>query len=109
MSYLLGLVVVGILFMALHYFTELNHFQKTVIALLVVGVIGGAYGYNQYSDAQQAHVREIILHYEQGKTIVCDDINVSAENFSFSVGTQIFIGREGTAHFGRMFSAAKCH
>jgi len=108
MSYIIGLIVVVLFFVALHYFTELNYSQKLGISLGVAAVIGGAYGYNRMSDAQRQHTLEIELKYQQNKTVVCEGIDVNKTYFSYSVGTQTFIGREGTAHYGRMLNASKC-
>jgi len=109
MSYVLGLVAIGVFFLALHYFTELNHTQKGVVTAIVAVIIGGAYGYNRYSDARQERVMDVTLRYQQGKTVRCNGVDVNQKNFSYSVGTQTFIGREGTEHYGRMYNAVKCH
>jgi hypothetical protein len=108
MAYMLGLVVVALFFLALHYFTELGSRQKAVVTLAVFAIVGGAVGYNAYTDAQREKVTEIERLYNQGRAIECDGVTVTKETFSYSVGTQTFIGREGTEHYQQMISAYRC-
>lgn len=108
MAYLFGLIVLALLLVVLHYFTELNARQKGGVVLALALLIGGAIAYNNYTNAQSAHVRSIELRYNQGETIVCDGIEVNASTFSYSVGTQTFIGKEKSGHYNRMFHANGC-
>lgn len=108
MSYLVGLAIVILFFIVLHYFTELDYKEKITITVVVAAVIGGAYLYNQMNDAKREHIIAMELRYEQGKTISCDGLDVNKSTFSYSVGTQTFIGREGTDNYGLMFDAARC-
>lgn len=108
MAYLLGLVVVALFFMVLHYFTELDRRQKALVTLILLAIVGGAVAYNAYSDAQRERVTEIERRYNQGREIECDGVTVTNETFSYSVGTQTFIGREGTEHYQQMISAYRC-
>ena len=108
MSYIFGLVVVGLFFVALHYFTELKTAQKGGITLFFVLLVGGAIAFNEMQDAERAHLAAVELKYSQNKTIVCDGIDVNKSTFSFSVGTHTFIGRENTPHYNRMFSSGQC-
>jgi hypothetical protein len=108
MAYLAGLIVVAVFFMALHYFTELDHKQKAVVTLFAVALVGGAIAYNAYSDAQREKILDIERKYHQGKSLQCDGVEVTNKTFSYSVGTQTFIGNEGTEHYQRMISADRC-
>lgn len=108
MSYILGIIVVIFFFAALHYFTELNHTQKTGITVLAALLVGGMYAYNVMGDKAREHTNAIVLQYNQGKTVKCEGVDVNKTNYSLSIGTQTFIGREGTEHYARMFSAAGC-
>ncbi|MEA1919240.1 MAG: hypothetical protein U9N52_05320 [Campylobacterota bacterium] len=108
MSYLLGLGAVGIFFLVLHNFTELDHKQKGGATAVLLGLIIGMYVFNLYSDGQRNHVTNIVLEYQQKKTLTCKGIDVNITNFSYSVGTQTFIGRENTPHYGRLISATEC-
>jgi hypothetical protein len=107
-AYLFGLIVVAFLLVVLHYFTELDARQKGGAVLVLALLVGGAIAYNNYTNAQSAHVRNIEMRYGQGETIVCDGIEVNASNFSLSIGTQTFIGKEGSGHYNRMFRISEC-
>jgi hypothetical protein len=108
MAYLFGLIVVALFFLVLHYFTELDKKQKLAATLIVLVIIGAAVGYNGYQDSARAKVTQIELEYNQGHTIRCGDVDVTKATFDYSVGTQTFIGREGTEHYSRMISAYEC-
>jgi len=108
MSYLIGLAIVIFFFIILHYFTELDNKQKVMISIIVAAVIGGAYLYNKMSDAKRQHILDIVLRYEQGKTVKCEGTEVNTTMYSYSVGTQTFIGRESTENYGRMVDASVC-
>jgi hypothetical protein len=107
-AYLFGLIVVVLLLVVLHYFTELNARQKGGAVFVLALLVGGAIAYNNYTEAQSAHERDIELRYNQGETVVCDGIEVNASNFSLSIGTQTFIGKEGSGHYNRMFRVSEC-
>lgn len=108
MSYLVGLAIVILFFIVLHYFTELDQKQKIMITVIVAAVIAGAYLYNRMSDVERQHIIKMELRYEQGKAISCDGMDINKSTFSYSVGTQTFIGREETDNYGLMFDAARC-
>ena len=108
MSYLFGVLVIILFFSVLHYFTALDHKQKALVTLIMVAIIGAAIVFNEHSDAQSRHVADIELKYRQDKNVACEEIVVNRKNFSYSVGTRTFIGREGTEHFNRMISASQC-
>ncbi len=108
MSYILGLGVVALFFIALHYFTELNVTQKIGITLFFILLVGGAIAFNEMQDAERTHLAAVELKYSQNKTVVCDGIDVNKSTFSFSVGTHTFIGRKDTKHYNRMFSVDQC-
>lgn len=108
MAYIFGLVVVALFFLALHYFTELSAKQKAAVTLFVLGIVAAAAGYNAYADAERDRIADVELRYNQGKAVECNGVSVTKEGFSYSVGTQTFIGIEGTEHYGRMISAYEC-
>ena len=108
MSYILGVVAVGVLFLLLHNMTELDKTQKSVSIIALLGVILSMYIFNVYSDSQRAKVIDIVLKYKQGKSLTCKRVDVNKTNFSYSVGTQTFIGLKGTPHYGRLISANEC-
>ncbi|MEA3523033.1 MAG: hypothetical protein U9R50_08650 [Campylobacterota bacterium] len=108
MSYILGLVAVGVFFLVLHNLTELNHKEKGTAVAVLLGLVLSMYLFNTYSDSQRDKVTNIVLDYKQNKTLTCKDIKVNKTNFSYSVGTQTFIGLENTPHYGRLISASEC-
>ncbi len=108
MGYILGLLAVILFFAAMHYFTELTVTQKAGATLFFVLIIAGALYYNHYQNLEREHITKIALKFEQHKKIVCDGVEVTPKDFTQSVGTYTFIGKEGTPHAGRMFSFEQC-
>jgi len=108
MAYILGLVIVGLFFGVMHFFTELNVKQKMIATLLVLSFVMGALFYNSLQSQKAEQVRDVMLRYNQGKNIKCGDLDVTKINFSLSVGTQTFIGRQESTHAGVMVSASEC-
>ena len=108
MAYIAGLVIAGIFFLALHYFTEVSKSQKITIASVALGVILAAITYNSYSSSQREQMLGAVLHYKQGKTIQCAGEDVNSSLYSLSVGTYTFIGKKDTPNYARMISASTC-
>ena len=108
MAYLLGIVVLLVLFTVLHFFTELTAKQKMITVVIFASLIAGAYLYNQSTQDRRLHLETVLLEYTHGEHIVCDGIDVSKEEFSYSSGTQTFIGMKDTKMFGRLLSLDKC-
>ncbi len=108
MAYLLGIVVLLVLFSVLHFFTEISLKQKIITVILFGSFIVGAYWYNQNTKNRRLHLENVLLEYTHGEKIVCDGINVSKEEFSYSSGTQTFIGIKDTQMYGRLLSLDKC-
>lgn len=108
MAYIYGLIIFTLLFLALHYFTELNRSQKLIIGALLVTIILGAIAYNKYNQAQRDKMLNAIVKYKQGKTITCNGVEVNATTYSLSIGTHTFIGKKNTPHYAEMISASTC-
>ena len=108
MAYILGLVIVGLFFGVMHFFTELNVKQKLVATLLVLSFVMGALLYNNLQNTNAEHVRDVMLRYNQGENLRCGDLDITKINFSLSVGTQTFIGRKESTHAGQMVAASEC-
>jgi uncharacterized membrane protein len=107
-AYIYGLIIVGILFLAMHYFTELTTKQKFIAASVLIALIMSAVAYNRYQEAQREKMLEIVVAYEQGKTIHCGKRDVNSSNYSLSIGTYTFIGKENTPHYAEMIDAFTC-
>ncbi len=108
MAYLLGIIVVLILFSVLHFFTEISLKQKIITVVIFGLFIVGAYLYNQNTQNIRLHLESVLLEYTHGEKIVCDGVNVSKEEFSYSSGTQTFMGIKDTQMYGRLLSLDKC-
>ncbi len=108
MAYIAGLVIVGLFFLALHYFTELTNHQKTMITAVILLVVLSAIAFNAYSNAQRDKMLDIVMKFKQNKTVKCNSIDVNSENYTISIGTYTFIGKENTPNYGQMISASSC-
>lgn len=108
MTYIIGLIVVGLLFMTLHYFTELNRSQKTAVTAAVLIIILFAIAFNSYNNAQTQKMLDAVMRFKQGKTIECNGVAVNNKNFTLSIGTYTFIGKENTPYYNQMISASTC-
>jgi len=108
MVYLFGIVLLILLFVVLHFFTEIPLLQKIVVAGIVGMVVLGAYLYNQSSEKRRVHLQNVLLDFTHGKTIKCDNIDVNNSKFSYSSGTQTFLGKKESEMFGRIISLDQC-
>jgi len=108
MAYIAGLVIVGLFFLVLHYFTELNKHQKTIITIAVFSIILGAIAFNTYSNAKRDKMLNVVMKFNQGKTVNCNGIDVNNTHYTISIGTYTFIGKEKTPNYGQMISASTC-
>ncbi|MDK9693676.1 MAG: hypothetical protein OEL19_05450 [Sulfurimonas sp.] len=108
MAYLIGLVVVGLFFLVLHYFTELTQMQKSVVTGVALFFVLFALAFNTYTDAQRDKMLEVVTKFNQNGTIKCDTLDLNNTNFTLSIGTYTFIGKEKTPFHGQMISVSKC-
>lgn len=108
MSYAYIVAVIVLLYGVMHFFTEMTHRQKLQVAGGLLLVIAGAVAWNRSVDAEQEHVRTVILKFNQHQTLSCGGVEVDDKTFTLSVGTQSFIANEGTPNAGRIFDAAGC-
>ncbi len=108
MAYILGLIVVGLFFLSLHYFTELDHKQKFITSSIVLAIILSAIGYNTYTDNQREDMMAVVTKFNQGKTVTCEGVDVNSSLYDLSTGTYTFIGKENTPNYGQMISASTC-
>ena len=108
MAYIIGLIIVGLFFLSLHYFTELNHKEKSIISVVVLAVISGAIAFNTYSGSQRDNMMAVVTKFNQGKTVVCNGVDVNSSLYDLSTGTFTFIGKEKTPNYGQMISASSC-
>lgn len=108
MAYIAGLVIVGLFFLVLHYFTELTRMQKSVVTGVALLFVLFALAFNSYADTQRDKMLDVVTKFNQNDTLKCDTLDVNNTNFTLSVGTYTFIGKEKTPFNGQMISASKC-
>lgn len=108
MAYLAGFIIVGVLFLVLHYFTQMGNKEKSIVSLVVLSVILFAIAYNSYNSDQREKMLSAIMKFNQNKTLKCNGAEVDNKNFTLSIGTHTFIGKENTPYYGQMISAASC-
>lgn len=83
--------------------------NKFLITGLIVLIFGAVYFFAQYDKSVQNSANELLSTFEQGKSLVCDNIEVNSTNFAFEYGTQSFIPkRENKANAGVIISIKKC-
>lgn len=108
MGYLLWFSVVIVFFAVMHYFTELTRRQKGMISFILILLIAGAIVYNLKKDQEREQITKIELKYRHGEKVVCEGVEVNASVFSYSDGTQSFIGNKGTPHYQQIFNLLEC-
>ena len=108
MAYIAGLVITGLLFLALHYFTELTKTQKATMTAIILAIVLGAIAFNAYSTSQREKMMNVVLHFNQSKTVKCNGIDVNNTNYTLSIGTYTFIGKENTPNYAQMISVSNC-
>ena len=108
MAYIIGLVLVGLFFAVMHYFTELTKSQKSTATAVIFTVILSAILYNAYTESKQEKMMQVVIKYNQGKTVSCNGEDVNSSTHSLSVGTYTFIGLPNTPNYGQMISASTC-
>ena len=108
MAYAAGIVIVGLFFLVLHYFTELTKHQKVLVTSMVLAVVLSAIAFNAYSNKQRDKMLDVVMKFKQNKTVKCGEIDVNNKNYTISIGTYTFIGKKDTPNYGQMISASTC-
>lgn len=108
MAYIVGLVLTGLFFLALHYFTEVTTKQKIVTSSILLAIILSAIAFNSYGYAQRDKMMSVVLKFKQSKTVNCEGVDVNNTNYTLSIGTYTFIGKEKTPNYGQMISVSSC-
>jgi len=108
MGYWLWLSVVIVIFGIMHYFTELDLRQKALISAIAALAVIGAIIYNIKSDQEREQITKIELKYRHGESVICQGTEVNGSTFSYSDGTQSFIGNKGTTHYQQIFNLREC-
>lgn len=108
MGYLVWFGIVVVVFVWMHYFTALTGKQKGIVSLVLAMIVGNAILYNIMNELESKHVAAIELQFTNGKTLLCNNVKVNNKEFTYSVGTQSFIGNENTQYSQQIFSASEC-
>ena len=108
MAYILGLVVVALFLLAIKYFTELSKKQEIIVSIIILAVVFGAIAFNAYTASQREQMSNVVLKFNQSKTVKCQGIEVNNTNYTLSIGTYTFIGRENTPNYAQMISVSSC-
>jgi len=108
MPYIFGVGLLLLLFVVMHFFTEISAKQKiTTVSILAIFILG-AYLFNKNTEDRRVHLQEVLIEFTNNKTISCDGMDVNNREFSYSSGTQTFLGIKDTKKFGRLISLDKC-
>ncbi len=108
MTYIFGLIILGLLFLALHHFTELTHSEKISVITIILSIIAIAIMFNEYNKEQNVKMLDVVKRFNQNKTVKCGAVDVNNSDYTLSVGTYTFIGKENTPLYGEMISASDC-
>ena len=108
MAYIAGLVIVGLFFLSIKYFTQLSKKQEIIVSIVVLLIIFGAITFNSYSNSQRDQMTNVVLKFNQNKTVKCNGIDVNNSNYTLSIGTYTFIAKENSPNYAQMISVSSC-
>ncbi len=109
MGYVYVLAIILVLGFVLHYFTLIPIKQKIIILTIVLAITAGAVAYNNHTKQQEQKILDIVTRFKQGKTIQCQEGNISTKYYTLSLGTFTFIGKPNTPYFDQMVNIQSCH
>ena len=104
MVVLIRIIAVSILALILLSFLyskgeKLGKASKFIALLLSVLLIFLVVFYEIGLDKKAKADRELLDAFNQGKTLICGDYEVSGDKFNFSGGTKVFLGKDGVKEF----------
>lgn len=108
MAYIFGIALLVLLFIVLHFFTEISLKEKLYTTAIFAVLILGAYSYNYLNEQRRLHLEDVLLHFNNGKNISCNEFDVNNTEFSYSSGTQTFLGKKESKMQGRIISLDSC-
>lgn len=87
----------------------ISHQIKMHILKIAAAIFGALWLYEASVDHSEERTRELYIAFKQGKTIICDDQNVTQQNFYFETGTESFVStvEEGPLA-GLVYAAESC-
>jgi len=107
-AFIASLIIAGLFFIVLHYFTELTKLQKIISTVILLSIILAAALYNTYNSEQREQMLKVVRAFKQGKSVHCNNEEVNATNYTLSIGTYTFIGKKNSSHYTEMISASSC-
>lgn len=114
MSYILAIIIPIVFLAVLHFATELEMEKKLSFVAILFTIILGATYYNSLQNKTRETIIKNELVYEQNRTLECysqelqKNIDVNQTFFSYSTGTQTFIGKEKTPFYNLMINIEEC-
>lgn len=114
MTYLLSILIPIIILAILHFKTDMQMEKKLTFAAVLFSVILGATYYNSIQNRLRETIIKNELIYDQNRTLECysqdlqKKIDVNQTFFSYSTGTQTFIGKEKTPFYNLMVNIEEC-
>lgn len=108
MAYIFGVILLLVLFVVMHFFTEMRLKQKLYTIGILALFIVGAYLYNYQSEERRLHLEAVMLKFNSGQNIQCSSLDVNNTEFSYSSGTQTFLGKKESKMYGRIISLDSC-
>jgi len=108
MAYLFGIIILILLFVVLHFFTEITLKEKIGVVVVIGILVSSAYWFNKNSEERRLHLENVLLEFTQGQNITCNTTEVNNSEFSYSSGTQTFLGLKGSKMYGRIISLDQC-
>ena len=108
MVYFLWFIISILAFVWMHYFTELSKRNKWLITSVVTLIVANAALINFMNNKEGELAAAAQLKFENNETLVCGDMNITAKEFSYSVGTQSFVGNKGSKYASKILSASEC-
>lgn len=83
---------------------------RVTIFKLLAAIIGLIVLYELANSHEEAKIRELMDAYEQGKTLICDDHEVTMQTYSLETGTLTFQARKQFKEIrGLIFPIDSCH
>lgn len=108
MPYIYGLLALVGIFLLLGQFTKLQAKQKALAAFITALVVVGLYLFEEQNNQARAKTQALLLAFEHGKVLECNEIKVEKKDFNYAYGTRSFIAQEESSHKGLIIPIKDC-